>query len=116
MLICTAMDQADTTPLPASEAAAAIESDAIDSIGARIRDLRRAKKLTLARVAAATGLSIGHLSQVERGISAPSIRHLQAIAAALGVKIGWFFDGDEPVPPAERGVIVRAQRRKALTY
>jgi transcriptional regulator with XRE-family HTH domain len=90
------------------------DGEGIASIGYRIRDLRRAKKLTLARVAAATGLSIGHLSQVERGISAPSVRHLQSIAASLGVRIGWFFDGDEPVPPAERGVIVRAQRRKTL--
>jgi transcriptional regulator with XRE-family HTH domain len=83
-------------------------------IGHKIRDLRRAKKLTLARIAAATGLSIGHLSQVERGISTPSVRHLQQIAATLGVRIGWFFDGDDPAPSSERGVIVRAQRRKAL--
>jgi transcriptional regulator with XRE-family HTH domain len=85
-------------------------------IGHKIRDLRRAKKLTLVRIAEATGLSIGHLSQVERGISTPSVRHLQQIAAALGVRIGWFFDGDDPAPSAERGVIVRAQRRKALNF
>src|ERR1700719_2498599 len=90
------------------------DPEGLASIGYKIRDLRRAKKLTLARIAAATGLSIGHLSQVERGISAPSVRHLQQIAAALGVRIGWFFDGDDPVPSAERGVIVRAQRRKTL--
>lgn len=90
-------------------------ADEIASIGHQIRDLRRAKKLTLAEVASQAGLSIGHLSQVERGISAPSVRHLQLIAAALGVKIGWFFEGDDPVPSAERGVIVRAQRRKKLS-
>src|ERR1700722_3347157 len=92
------------------------DPEGLASIGHQIRDLRRAKKLTLARIAAATGLSIGHLSQVERGISTPSVRHLQQIAAALGVRIGWFFDGDDPAPSAERGVIVRAQRRKALNF
>src|SRR5271154_1009455 len=90
------------------------DPEGLASIGYKIRDLRRAKKLTLAQIAAATGLSIGHLSQVERGISAPSVRHLQQIAAALGVRIGWVFDGNDPVPSAERGVIVRAQRRKML--
>jgi transcriptional regulator with XRE-family HTH domain len=99
---------------------AVLEDDGIEDpeglalIGHKIRDLRRAKKLTLARIAAATGLSIGHLSQVERGISTPSVRHLQQIAATLGVRIGWFFDGADPAPSSERGVIVRAQRRKAL--
>jgi len=33
---------------------------------------------------------------------------------ALGVKLSWFFDDGDPVPTAERGVIVRAQRRKML--
>jgi transcriptional regulator with XRE-family HTH domain len=102
---------------PAVLAGEAIEDpEGLALIGHKIRDLRRAKKLTLARIAAATGLSIGHLSQVERGISTPSVRHLQQIAAALGVRIGWFFDGDDPAPSAERGVIVRAQRRKALNF
>ncbi|HLI10309.1 MAG TPA: cupin domain-containing protein [Alphaproteobacteria bacterium] len=86
----------------------------LTSIGRKIRDLRKAKKLTLAEVAAATGLSIGHLSQVERGISASSVRHLQSISAALGVKMSWFFDDGDPAPVHERGVIVRAPRRRRL--
>lgn len=95
--------------------AATAEAD-LTSIGEKIRDLRKAKKLTLAEVAAATGLSIGHLSQVERGISAPSVRHLQSIGVALGVKLSWFFDDGDPVPTAERGVIVRAGRRRKLDF
>lgn len=92
------------------------DAEAVASIGGKIRDLRKLKRLTLARIAQATGLSIGHLSQVERGISAPSVRHLQLIAAALGVKISWFFDGGDPPPAAERGFIVRAGRRRRLDF
>ncbi|MFI4988782.1 MAG: helix-turn-helix domain-containing protein, partial [Alphaproteobacteria bacterium] len=94
----------------------AAEQAALASIGEKIRDLRKAKRLTLAEAARTTGLSIGHLSQVERGISAPSVRHLQSIGAALGVKINWFFDDDDSVPAAEQGVIVRAARRRKLDY
>jgi transcriptional regulator with XRE-family HTH domain len=109
------MDQEAARALPEGQRVTD-DAETIASIGERIRELRRAKRLTLARIAAETGLSIGHLSQVERGISAPSIRHLQLIASALGVKIGWFFDGPDAAPAAERGVIVRADRRKKLSY
>jgi transcriptional regulator with XRE-family HTH domain len=88
----------------------------IGSIGGKIRDLRKAKRMTLADVATATGLSLGHLSQVERGISVPSIRHLQSISAALGVKLSWFFDDTDGVPLAERGVIVRLGRRRRRDF
>ncbi len=109
------MDE-DRASAPATAPAALCDSEAVASIGEKIRDLRKLKRLTLARIAVATGLSIGHLSQVERGISAPSVRHLQLIAAALGVKISWFFDGGDPAPAAERGFIVRANRRKRLDF
>jgi len=109
------MTDTDFRPTSAPRIAEAAEAD-LTSIGEKIRDLRKAKKLTLAEVANATGLSIGHLSQVERGISAPSVRHLQSIGVALGVKLSWFFDDGDPVPSAERGVVVRAGRRRKLDF
>ena len=39
----------------------------IESLGMRIRFLRKAKQLTLVQVAGATGLSASFLSQVENG-------------------------------------------------
>jgi len=109
------MDQQTTRALPERQRVTD-DAETIASIGERMRELRRAKRVTLARIATETGLSIGHLSQVERGISVPSIRHLQLIATALGVKIGWFFDGPDVASAAERGIIVRADRRKKLNY
>jgi transcriptional regulator with XRE-family HTH domain len=92
------------------------EADEVAALGQQIRQLRRSKGTTLAQLAQRSGLSIGHLSQVERGLSAPTIRQLQAISAGLGVRIGWFF---QPAPGAERdrsAVVVRADRRRQLRY
>lgn len=58
--------------------------DATPSLGARIRDLRRARGLTLVELAQRCGLSHPFLSQVERDLANPSIRSLGEIARALG--------------------------------
>jgi len=54
------------------------------ALGARIRALRRARGLTLVRLAAAAGLSHPFLSKLERGLAAPSMASLAQIARALG--------------------------------
>ncbi|WP_447045715.1 helix-turn-helix domain-containing protein [Vreelandella sp. H-I2] len=59
--------------------------------GSRIRSLRKLKGMTLIQLAKKTGLSHGYLSQVERGISQPSIASLVDIAHALGVTMQWLF-------------------------
>lgn len=53
-------------------------------LGRVIRALRRERGLTLAQVAAATGLSQPFLSQLELGRTRPSMRSLFRIAEALG--------------------------------
>lgn len=85
-------------------------------LGERIRELRKARDITLAELAEATGLSVGYLSQVERDISDPSIKALHDIAAALGVNISWFFDASSPEHIEERDYVVRAGRRRRLTF
>lgn len=65
----------------------------MDKLGPRIRDLRKARGRTLAEVAAGTGLTIGFLSQAERGIATPSLSSLSLIAGALGVPMAVFLDG-----------------------
>lgn len=78
-----------------------------------IRALRRLRGLTLAEMALRLGRSIGWVSQVERGLSQPAIEDLRRIADVFGTPLGMFF-GHEPASEAERGVIVRADRRRAL--
>ncbi|MBN9059980.1 MAG: helix-turn-helix transcriptional regulator, partial [Rhizobiales bacterium] len=56
-------------------------------VGLKIRDARKQRRLTLQRVAEATGLSIGFLSQVERDITTPSLSSLVTIAKALDLPV-----------------------------
>lgn len=60
-------------------------------VGEKIRETRKARRLTLQRVADATGLSIGFLSQVERDITTPSLASLMTIARALDVPANAFL-------------------------
>lgn len=64
-----------------------------------MRQFRKEQGLTLRELAARAGLSIGFLSQVERGISAIGLTALGSVATALGRSVADFFNGDGP-PPA----------------
>jgi len=88
--------------------------DLIAALGPRIRALRQQREMTLAKLAARSGLSVGHLSQVERSLSTPSIPQLQQISHAMGMTIGWFFEREPPRDVEEDRVVVRAGRRKEL--
>lgn len=92
----------------------AASGDPVAALGPRIRALRQQRELTLAKLASQSGLSVGHLSQVERGLSTPTIRQLQQISHAMGVTIGWFFENGPPRDAEEDRVVVRAGRRKRL--
>lgn len=85
-------------------------------VASQIRDLRKAKKLTLKEFSKRCGLSTGHLSQVERGVSEVSLSSLKAIADALEVKISWFFQETDRPCEQEQGFIVRAGQRRQLKF
>jgi transcriptional regulator with XRE-family HTH domain len=65
------------------------------AIGREVRAFRRAQGLTVADLAAATGLSIGMLSKIENGVTSPSLATLQALAHALSCPLTAFFRGFE---------------------
>lgn len=85
-------------------------------VGQEIRGLRRARDITLAQLSAATGLSKGYLSQIERGISSPSVKALHSISRALGVTISWFFPPETGDGDGLRDTVVRAHARRSLTF
>ena len=62
------------------------------NIGARIKELRTANKYTLKRLSEESGLSIGFLSQVERGMSSIAIDSLEEIASIFNTSLSRFFD------------------------
>lgn len=78
-----------------------------------IRALRKARGLTLAEIALGLGRSVGWVSQVERGLSMPSLADMRAFAALFDVPISLFFGHDVP-DERERGTVVRGGRRRAL--
>ncbi|MFT4211038.1 MAG: XRE family transcriptional regulator [Microbacterium sp.] len=59
------------------------DAAAVIRLGARIRQLRKARGLTLVQLATATELSHPFLSQLERGLAQPSLGSLRRIALAL---------------------------------
>lgn len=61
-------------------------------IGTRIRTLRLAKRLTLKQMSEASGLSVGFLSQLERGMSSIAVDSLASLAAILDVSLSSLFD------------------------
>ncbi len=56
-------------------------------LGAAIRQRRKAMGKTMDQVAGESSLTTGFMSQVERGLSAPSLASLLSIAAALGTTV-----------------------------
>lgn len=87
------------------------------NIGAKIKRLRLAKKLTLQAVAKETGFSPALISQIENNNVSPPIATLSKIAKFFDVKISLFFAEDEEeyryevVRRAERKVIPRVISR-----
>lgn len=67
----------------------------VQQVGSRMRELRRARGMTLTQVAAETGLSTGYLSQLENGTTVPSLSALSTVAAALGADITAYFPPED---------------------
>jgi transcriptional regulator with XRE-family HTH domain len=85
-------------------------------LGHQIRDLRRAKGVTIPQLAARIERSVGWLSQIERGLSEVSIAALHQIADALEVQLSWFF-GQGATPPADEvGLVLRKRNRRTLDF
>jgi DNA-binding NtrC family response regulator len=63
------------------------------TIGRQIRDLRKARGLTLKQMARRTNLSVSLLSQIERAESSASVSSLFKVATALDVKLTELFGG-----------------------
>ena len=65
-------------------------------IGEKIKALRNANNLTLKQLGEMTNLSVGFLSQMERGMSSIAIDTLEKIASVLNVSLTSFFEDSSP--------------------
>ena len=66
-----------------------------EQIGSRIRNLRNRNGLTQEELADRTELTKGFISQLERGITAPSVTTLSDIVECLGTNLSDFFREEE---------------------
>ena len=95
-----------------SEKAALDGNEADVLVGRRVRALRLERNMSLSELAGKTGISIGALSQIERGLSSLRVKVIWPLAAALSVEPGALIgDANEP---ASDLYCVRAHLRRAL--
>lgn len=90
------------------------------NIGEIIKTLRLSKKMTLKELSESTDLSIGFLSQVERGLTALAITSLEKIADALNVDLSYFFPikkkNHEAVMRSYEKEVFQIQNNRFITY
>ena len=79
------------------------------AIGARLRQLRAQRRLSLERVAKAVGISVGFLSAIERSHMSASLTTLRKLAAFYKSNILEFFNPGESSSP-----LVKPRARKVL--
>jgi len=102
----------------------------LGSLGEFIAGQRRMAQLSLRQLAEQTGISNPYLSQIERGLHAPSVRVIKAIATALNLSAETLLvqaglldedpddDGAPPVPTVAEAIKadpkLNDDQRKAL--
>jgi transcriptional regulator with XRE-family HTH domain len=87
--------------------------DVLDSVGPKLRELRKQRRVTLADLSRATGISESTLSRLESGSRRPNLELLLPLARAYGVPL------DELVGAPATGdprVHLRPVRRHGMTF
>ncbi|HLO04042.1 MAG TPA: helix-turn-helix domain-containing protein, partial [Symbiobacteriaceae bacterium] len=78
------------------------------SLGARIRQTRNQKAITLQELSERSGLSKGFLCQLENDKATPSLPALERLSGGLGVPVAYLF-----LKPEERLYVVRESEQAA---
>jgi len=87
-------------PAGPGERAPAGGGDLAGDIGRRLAAHRAQRGMRVAELAREVGVTPSLISQIERGMSRPSVSTLFAIAQALDVPVDAFFREPQPPPPA----------------
>ena len=74
------------------------------AIGTRVKLLRTEKKMTLKQLSEGSGLSVGFLSQFERGLSSIALDSLEKLSEILEVPLSELFR-EESLPPSSDPVL-----------
>lgn len=87
--------------------------DEIEGLAILVRDLRKHRGLTLGELATRINRSVGFLSQVERGLSRPTVEDLTAISETLNVPTTYFYTRSKP---RALDWVTRPDERRTLYY
>ncbi|WFE24054.1 XRE family transcriptional regulator [Solwaraspora sp. WMMD937] len=85
---------------------------ALDSVGPRLRALRKQRETTLAELSAATGISVSTLSRLESGTRRPTLELLLPLARAHGVSLDELVDAP---PTGDPRIHLRPVSRFGMT-
>jgi transcriptional regulator with XRE-family HTH domain len=85
---------------------------ALDSVGPRLRALRRERETTLTDLSAATGISVSTLSRLESGGRRPTLEQLLPLARAHGVTLDELVDAP---PTGDPRIHLRPVNRHGMT-
>ncbi|MGY1690443.1 helix-turn-helix domain-containing protein [Geodermatophilus sp. SYSU D01105] len=85
---------------------------ALDSVGPRLRALRRQRETTLTDLSAATGISVSTLSRLESGARRPTLELLLPLARAHGVTLDELVDAP---PTGDPRIHLRPVTRDGMT-
>jgi transcriptional regulator with XRE-family HTH domain len=86
---------------------------ASESVGRRLRALRKGRRISIRALADLSGLSVNTLSLVENGKTSPSVSTLYQLAQSLNVPITAFF---EPDCKSQRVVYQKAGERQQIVF
>jgi transcriptional regulator with XRE-family HTH domain len=85
---------------------------ALDSVGPRLRALRKQRETTLVALSAATGISVSTLSRLESGVRRPTLELLLPLAKAHGVTLDELVDAP---PTGDPRIHLRPVSRFGMT-
>jgi len=87
--------------------------DVVAGVGSRLREVRRARRMTLADLAARTGLSASTLSRLETGRMRPTLEQLLPLARVHGVPLDDLVGAPATGDPR---VHLKPLRRRGITF
>jgi transcriptional regulator with XRE-family HTH domain len=83
-------------------------------VGARVRELRLQRKLTISRLAELSSVPSSTISKIENGQLRPSLVHSINLASALQANLGFLVEGFRDQPHSV--CVVRANERNTIHY
>ncbi|WP_347557259.1 helix-turn-helix domain-containing protein [Robbsia sp. KACC 23696] len=90
---------------------AATERIDANQMGPRLRELRQTLGLSLKVLAQRSDVSVGMISQIERGLANPSVRILEQLRVALDVPLTTLLEGESETAAAPESVVPDFVRR-----